>query len=63
MDNGNEYDLQEIQYSDFVHHSVKPNEDFLSVPMVENITDGKIQPFRYKAIKINLKFYAPKLQP
>jgi len=59
MDSGNEYELKEVQYPDFIYHSVKPNEDFVGVPQIENITDGGIQPFRYKSLVINLKFYAP----
>jgi hypothetical protein len=60
MDNGNEYELVEIQNSEFVYFSVSPNEDFVHIPQIENITDGGIQPFKYKSIKINLKFYLPK---
>ena len=61
MDNGNEYDLQEIREHEFIYYTVKPNEDFINAPAIENITDGQPQPFRYKSIRINGKLYAPKL--
>ena len=60
MDNGNEYELIESKHRDFVFHSVEPNNDFSNVPQIHNITDGGMQPFYYKAIQINGKFYIPK---
>lgn len=58
---GNKLGLTEIKYSDYIIHSVKPSEDFKSTSMVENITDGGHQPFRYKSIVINFKFYIPEI--
>lgn len=60
MDNGNEYELREIQHPQFIVHSVQPNQDFINSPYRERQLEGELQPFLYKSIQINSKFYAPK---
>ena len=62
MNNGNEYELEQVQYPDFIFYSEKPNEDFINVARIRGIDDKGAQPFQYKSIIINGMYYAPKFK-